>query len=97
MRTRTRRIVAAISLLAASGILTSGPGTGCISGYVTESTFVTLDFCFIFDCQNGILGGTIDPCVPVTRCLRIARLIRCRGRGRMTARERPTKSTMSGK
>jgi len=20
------------------------------------------DFCFIFDCQNGILGGTIDPC-----------------------------------
>ena len=64
MRIRARKLIAAISVLAASGILTSGPGTGCISGYITDSTFVTTDFCFIFDCQNGILGGTIDPCTP---------------------------------
>lgn len=61
MRTRSRKVIAAISVLAASGILTSGPGTTC-SSFVGESTFVDLDFCFIFDCQNGILGGTIDPC-----------------------------------
>jgi len=50
-----------MSVLAASGFLTSGPGTGCGS-YVGQSGLVATDFCFIFDCQNGILGGTIDPC-----------------------------------
>ena len=61
MHTRSRKMIAALSVLSASGILTSGPGTSC-SSYVGESTFVATDFCFIFDCQNGILGGTIDPC-----------------------------------
>jgi len=64
MRSRIRRVIATVSLLTAAGVLTSGPGTGCISGYITNSTLVTTDFCFIFDCQNGILGGTIDPCTP---------------------------------
>ena len=62
MRSRARKLIMAISVLAGSGFLTSGPGTGCIRGYLTDSTFVTTDFCFIFDCQNGILGGTFDPC-----------------------------------
>ena len=30
--------------------------------YLVESAFSTLDFCFIFDCNNGMLGGTVDPC-----------------------------------
>jgi hypothetical protein len=45
----------------AGGYLLAGPGTGCTS-YLAESGLVATDFCFIFDCQNGILGGTIDPC-----------------------------------
>jgi len=61
MRSSARKVIAAISLLAASGFLTSGPGTSC-SSYVGESAFAATDFCFIFDCQNGIFGGTIDPC-----------------------------------
>jgi len=61
MRTRSRKVIAAISVLSASGFLTSGPGTSC-SSYVGESALIATDFCFIFDCQNGILGGTIDPC-----------------------------------
>lgn len=61
MSTRTRRMVGAVSLLAGSGILLSGPGTSC-SSYIGESAFVATDFCFIFDCENGILGGTFDPC-----------------------------------
>jgi len=61
MRTRSRKVIAAITVLAASGILTTGPGTTC-SSYVGESAMFATDFCFIFDCQNGILGGTIDPC-----------------------------------
>ena len=61
MRSRARKETAAITLLAASGFLTSGPGTSCTS-FIGQSALVTADLCFIFDCQNGILGGTIDPC-----------------------------------
>lgn len=52
----------AVSVLAGGGFLMAGPGTSC-SNYLVESAFVAADFCFIFDCQNGIFGGTIDPCV----------------------------------
>ncbi len=61
MRIRVLKKIAAIGTLGASGILLSGPGTSCGS-YVAESGLITADFCFIFDCQNGIFGGTIDPC-----------------------------------
>jgi len=61
MKRRSRRIPACVLLIGAGGFLLSGPGTGCMS-FLGESSFVSLDFCFIFDCQNGILGGTIDPC-----------------------------------
>lgn len=61
MRLSARKAIALLSLVAGGGYLMSGPGTGCGS-YVAESTLTATDFCFIFDCQNGILGGTIDPC-----------------------------------
>lgn len=61
MRLTARRVGAFLTLAAGGGYLLAGPGTGC-SSYLGESTFVATDFCFIFDCQNGILGGTIDPC-----------------------------------
>ena len=61
MRSRARRMMAAVSILTGSGILLSGPGTSCTS-YIGQTALVAADLCFIFDCQNGILGGTIDPC-----------------------------------
>ena len=61
MRSRARKAIAAMTLLAGSGFVMSGPGTGC-SSYVVDAALVATDLCFIFDCQNGILGGTIDPC-----------------------------------
>ena len=61
MRSRWRRIATAIGLALGGAFLTSGPGTSC-SSFAGESMFTSTDFCFIFDCQNGILGGTIDPC-----------------------------------
>jgi hypothetical protein len=48
-------------LLGMGGFLMAGPGTGCVS-FIAEQALVAADFCFIFDCQSGILGGTIDPC-----------------------------------
>jgi len=61
MRRTSRRIVVGVGMAAAGAYLLAGPGTSC-SSYVGETLFTTTDLCFIFDCQNGILGGTIDPC-----------------------------------
>lgn len=61
MRSRTRRAALTLALLAGGGFLMAGPGTSC-SSFFGESAFVSTDFCFIFDCQNGILGGTVEPC-----------------------------------
>ena len=65
MRLTARRVSAFLTLAGAGGYLLAGPGTGC-SSYIAESAFVATDFCFIFDCQNGILGGTVDPCASST-------------------------------
>ena len=35
--------------------------TGCGS-FLAKSALVSTDFCFIFDCQNGLFSGTIDVC-----------------------------------
>lgn len=61
MRKQSRRIGITAALVISGAYLMAGPGTGCLN-FAAESAFTTADFCFIFDCQNGILGGTIDPC-----------------------------------
>lgn len=61
IRIKSRRVAAIASLAAAGGFLMAAPGSGC-SSFAGNSLLVTTDFCFIFDCQGGILGGTIDPC-----------------------------------
>ena len=50
---------AAAALVSTGGFLLQN--NGCAS-FTAESTLVATDFCFIFDCQNGLFGGTIDPC-----------------------------------
>lgn len=61
MRAQYRRISAVVALLGGCGFLLTGPATTC-SSFTGRTALVAADFCFIFDCQNGILGGTIDPC-----------------------------------
>ncbi len=61
MRLSARRAVTFLTLAAGGGYLLAGPGTGCGS-FALEAGLASTDFCFIFDCQNGIFGGTIDPC-----------------------------------
>ncbi len=50
-----------VALALGGGFLAAGPGTGC-ANYLVESTLAAADFCFIFDCQQGLFGGTVDPC-----------------------------------
>jgi len=61
MGSHARRALAMVGLALGGAYLLAGPGTNCAS-YLAESALTATDFCFIFDCQNGILGGTIDPC-----------------------------------
>ena len=35
--------------------------TACMS-FAGNEVIRSIDFCFLFDCQNGALGGLIDPC-----------------------------------
>jgi len=61
MNARFRRVVSGVGLVLGGAYIMSGPGTSCTT-FLGESSFEAANFCFIFDCQNGILGGTIDPC-----------------------------------
>lgn len=63
MRRRVRTIAALAAGLSVGAVVFAGPSSGC-SSFVAEMALSAADFCFIFDCQNGILGGTIDPCPP---------------------------------
>ena len=61
MRFRLLRLAIAAGLIGLGGTVLSGPGSGCAS-QMGESGLVALDFCFIFDCEDGL----IDPCAGVT-------------------------------
>ena len=61
MRARSRLVMITAALALGGGFLTAGAGTGC-ANYLVETTLSAADFCFIFDCTQGLFGGTIDPC-----------------------------------
>ncbi len=63
MRFRLRTVTMTAALAIGGGFLISGPGTGCTS-FLAEAALSAADFCFIFDCQAGMLGGTVRPCPP---------------------------------
>jgi hypothetical protein len=58
MRSSFRRWVVGVAAAATMGIAYQ---TACMS-FGGDQLLSTIDFCFVFDCQNGILGGVIDPC-----------------------------------
>ena len=58
---RSRRAISVLGLLGGLGFLLSGPATSCTS-FTGRSLLVAADLCFVFDCQNGAFGGTVNPC-----------------------------------
>lgn len=64
MRTRMSKLMIALVLMLSGAFLTAGPGTGCLS-LGAESLLAEANLCFIINCQNGIFGGTIEPCPPI--------------------------------
>ncbi len=62
MRTTSiRRWAVGVAAMATMG---AAYQTGCMA-FGGDQLLSTIDFCFVFDCQNGILGGVIDPCAGV--------------------------------
>lgn len=61
MRSKIRRMLM-MGVLAGSGaVVFETAGAGCAS-FTGEQALIAADFCFIFDCQNGAFGGTVQPC-----------------------------------
>ena len=62
MRSRIRRVMVVVALVGVSGAFAaSGGGLGCTSMF-GEQGLAMLDMCFLFDCQNGAVGGLVDFC-----------------------------------
>lgn len=61
MKKKMRSVASAVALVGSGSLLFAFANNGCMS-FLAESALTSADFCFIFDCQNGLFGGTIDPC-----------------------------------
>lgn len=62
MQRRSYRITMWLLILLTGSVLTQfGPAGSCFS-FGVDNTLAGTNFCFIFDCQNGFLGGLIQPC-----------------------------------
>ncbi len=61
MQRRFRLKLKLAGLVAGGGFLFGAQSTSCFT-FSAETAASSANFCFIFDCQNGILGGTLDPC-----------------------------------
>ena len=62
MRSGIRRMMVVVALVGISGAFAaSGGGLGCTSMF-GEQALGMFDSCFLFDCQNGAIGGLVDFC-----------------------------------
>ncbi|MFH0981460.1 MAG: hypothetical protein V2A79_07975 [Planctomycetota bacterium] len=63
MRDRRVRTLVVLGLVATTGMLFAGSGLACASlGF--DQAAASVDFCFLFDCQNGAFGGLVKFCDP---------------------------------
>lgn len=69
MRRRFARILRWLMLALTGAMLyqtvaftTSDNAYGTCPRFTTEGVLTPIDFCYIFDCQSGFLGGAIQPC-----------------------------------
>ncbi len=66
MRCRKRKSVLVLALVVSGGIAFAAGGGACAS-LAGESLLGSVDFCFLFDCVDGAIGGLLDPCSNVGR------------------------------
>ncbi len=61
MRKRTKRLLVSLLVFTAGGTLFTGGNAGFIR-CAGDTTLTAINFCFVFDCQNGALGRGIEFC-----------------------------------
>lgn len=61
MRRKKLRATMALTLILGGGYAFMNNGLGCAS-FAGETVLGTVDFCFLFDCVDGAIGGLIQPC-----------------------------------
>ena len=60
-RSRRFRMFVLLGLVTTTGMVFAGSGLACTS-LALDQAAASVDFCFLFDCQAGALGGLIDFC-----------------------------------
>lgn len=67
-RRMTRIWVWLAMIVAGATMFQFSTNTGAYSGgcgeFYANGIVGSLDFCYLFDCENGFFGGAIDPCDP---------------------------------
>jgi hypothetical protein len=58
MQSKFRTVLILLAVIATAGILNQ---QACI-GFAANPVQTAVDFCFLFDCQNGALGGLVQFC-----------------------------------
>lgn len=61
MTVKHRRLTVAAAAL--TGATLFGTSNFACESFIGESALKIIDTCFVFDCGNGIFGGTIQPCI----------------------------------
>ncbi len=61
MSDRVKRWLMLALLTAGGTVLFQGNWAAC-TRFTADWTATSANWCFVFDCQNGIYGGLIDPC-----------------------------------
>lgn len=61
MRNRIRKYLIYLLFLTGGGTLFQGNNAG-FGRCAGDTLLTTINFCFIFDCQNGAIGGGLEFC-----------------------------------
>ncbi len=61
MRNRMKRFLLYVLFLAGGGTLFQGNNAGFIR-CAGDTTLTAINFCFVFDCPNGAIGGALEFC-----------------------------------
>lgn len=64
-RSVIKRMGLSLGILLGGGVTFAGPGLSC-AGFASDVLFSSVDMCFLFDCNNGAIGGLIDFCSEVS-------------------------------
>ncbi len=61
MRHRKAKVAAVAAVLLGGGVMFAAGGGACAE-FAGQAALGSVDFCFLFDCVDGAIGGLLRPC-----------------------------------